>query len=175
MAHLAGDGGLWPSAARARSRSTRRRGRNSSSADGTESIFLADMSGDGLTDLVRIRVGEVCYWPNLGYGRFGAKVTIDGASRFDRAELFDAHRVYLADIDGSGTADIIYFAARRDTPVLQPIGQRRGCAARAEPLPEGRQRVHSDGARPFGQRHGVFGVVVAAERRTRAFRCAIST
>ena len=33
-------------------------------ADSTESIFLADMSGDGLTDLVRIRNGEVCYWPN---------------------------------------------------------------------------------------------------------------
>ena len=46
-------------------------------ADGTESIFLADLSGDGLTDLVRIRNGEVCYWPNLGYGRFGAKVTMD--------------------------------------------------------------------------------------------------
>jgi len=80
-------------------------------SDGTESIFLADMSGDGLTDLVRIRVGEVCYWPNLGYGRFGAKVTMDGLSRFDRAELFDARRVRLADIDGSGTADIVYFAA----------------------------------------------------------------
>jgi RHS repeat-associated protein len=80
-------------------------------ADGTESIFLADMSGDGLTDLVRIRAGEVCYWPNLGYGRFGAKVTMDGVPRFDRQELFDARRVHLADIDGSGTADILYFAA----------------------------------------------------------------
>lgn len=30
-------------------------------ADGTQSIYLADMSGDGLTDLVRIRNGEVCY------------------------------------------------------------------------------------------------------------------
>ena len=48
-------------------------------ADSTESIFMADMSGDGLTDLVRIRNGEVCYWPNLGYGRFGAKVTMDNA------------------------------------------------------------------------------------------------
>ncbi|WP_049785373.1 SpvB/TcaC N-terminal domain-containing protein [Nitrosomonas sp. Is79A3] len=46
-------------------------------ADGTQSIYLADMSGDGLTDLVRIRNGEVCYWPNLGYARFGAKVTKD--------------------------------------------------------------------------------------------------
>ncbi len=43
-------------------------------ADGAQSIYLADLSGDGLTDLARIRNGEVCYWPNLGYGRFGAKV-----------------------------------------------------------------------------------------------------
>jgi RHS repeat-associated protein len=80
-------------------------------ADGTESIFLADMSGDGLTDLVRIRLGEVCYWPNLGYGRFGPKVTMDQSPRFDSADLFDGRRIRLADIDGSGTADIIYFAS----------------------------------------------------------------
>jgi RHS repeat-associated protein len=80
-------------------------------ADGTNSIFLADMSGDGLADLVRIRNGEVCYWPNMGYGRFGAKVTMDQSPRFDRQELFDGRRIQLADIDGSGTADIIYFAS----------------------------------------------------------------
>jgi len=80
-------------------------------ADDTESIFLADMSGDGLTDLVRIRLGEVCYWPNLGYGRFGAKVTMDHSPRFDSQELFDGRRIRLADIDGSGTVDIIYFAS----------------------------------------------------------------
>jgi hypothetical protein len=80
-------------------------------ADGTESIFLADMSGDGLTDMVRVRLGEVCYWPNLGYGRFGAKVTMDQAPRFDRYDLFDGRRIRLADIDGSGTTDIIYFAS----------------------------------------------------------------
>ncbi|HEY2499456.1 MAG TPA: SpvB/TcaC N-terminal domain-containing protein [Candidatus Angelobacter sp.] len=80
-------------------------------ADSTESIFLADMSGDGLTDLVRVRLGEVCYWPNLGYGRFGAKVTMDQAPRFDRYNLFDGRRIRLADIDGSGTADIIYFSS----------------------------------------------------------------
>jgi hypothetical protein len=46
-------------------------------SDGTQSIYLADMCGDGLTAIVRIRNGEVCYWPNLGYGRFGAKVMMD--------------------------------------------------------------------------------------------------
>jgi RHS repeat-associated protein len=77
-------------------------------ADPTQSIFLADMVGDGLSDLVRIRCSEVCYWPNLGYGRFGAKVTMGSAPVFESPDLFDPRRVRLADIDGSGNADIIY-------------------------------------------------------------------
>ena len=80
-------------------------------ADPSRSVFLADMSGDGLTDIVRVRNGEVCYWPNLGYGRFGAKVTMDGAPTFARPDLFDARRLRLADIDGSGTADLVYLGA----------------------------------------------------------------
>ena len=77
-------------------------------ADGTQSIYLADLSGDDLTDLVRIRNGEVCYWPNLGYGRFGAKIIMDQAPWFDHSDQFDQARIRLADIDGSGTIDIIY-------------------------------------------------------------------
>ncbi len=79
-------------------------------ADGTQSIYLADLSGDGLTDLARIRNGEVCYWPNLGYGKFGAKVTMDNSPWFDNPDLFDQRRIRLADIDGSGTTDIIYLS-----------------------------------------------------------------
>jgi len=82
-------------------------------ADGTQSIYLADMSGDGLTDLARIRNGEVCYWPNLGYGRFGAKVTMDNAPCFDFPDQFDQKRIRLADIDGSGTTDLIYLGRDR--------------------------------------------------------------
>ena len=83
-------------------------------ADGIESIYLADMSGDGLADLVRVRNSEVCYWPNLGYGRFGTKVTMDLSSDaehppcFDHPDQFDHKRIRLADIDGTGTTDIIY-------------------------------------------------------------------
>jgi len=77
-------------------------------ADGTQSIYLADMSGDGLTDLVRIRNGEVSYWPNLGYGRFGARVGMDGAPWFDAPDQFDQQRLRLADVDGSGVTDILY-------------------------------------------------------------------
>ena len=80
-------------------------------ADVTQSLFLADMSGDGLTDIVRIRNGEICYWPNLGFGRFGAKITMDHAPVFDAPDLFRAERLRLADIDGSGTVDMIYLHA----------------------------------------------------------------
>ncbi|MGB7816858.1 MAG: SpvB/TcaC N-terminal domain-containing protein [Methylotenera sp.] len=77
-------------------------------ADLTQSIFLADMCGDGLTDIVRIRNGEVCYWPNIGYGHFGKKVTLDNSPLFDHSDMYDPHRIRLADIDGSGPIDIIY-------------------------------------------------------------------
>ncbi len=77
-------------------------------ADGTQSIFLADMSGDGLTDLVHLRNSEVCYWPNQGYCQFGAKISMDNAPNFDHPDQFEHSRLRLADIDGSGTTDLIY-------------------------------------------------------------------
>ena len=77
-------------------------------ADGTQSIYVADMSGDGLSDLVRVRNGEVSYWPNIGYGRFGKKVTLNNVPWFDDADSFDQRRVLLTDTDGSGPTDIIY-------------------------------------------------------------------
>ena len=76
-----------------------------------ESLVLADLSGDGLVDLVRVRCSEVCYWPNLGYGRFGAKITMDASPVLCAPEEFDPRRVLLADIDGSGTSDLIYLAS----------------------------------------------------------------
>jgi RHS repeat-associated protein len=80
-------------------------------SDGIGTVFLADMSGDGLSDIVRVRNGDVCYWPSLGYGRFGAKVTMDHAPRFTYEDEFDPRRVRLADIDGSGTSDLLYIGA----------------------------------------------------------------
>ena len=77
-------------------------------ADGEGAIYLADMTGDGLSDLVRVRNGNASYWPNLGYGKFGAKVSMDNAPWFDSPDRFDQRRVRLADIDGSGTTDLIY-------------------------------------------------------------------
>jgi hypothetical protein len=78
--------------------------------DPEQTINLADMSGDGLADLVRVRSGDICYWSNLGYGRFGAKIQMSNAPRFDRQDQFNQKFIHLAEIDGSGTSDIIYLA-----------------------------------------------------------------
>ena len=91
------------------------------------------MSGDGLSDIVRVRNGEACYWPNPGYGRFGAKVTMDRAPRFDNEERFDPRRIRLADIDGSGTADLLYVGDDGVTAWFNQSGQRLVRAERASP------------------------------------------
>ena len=84
-------------------------------ADLEQTIFLADMSGSGMTDIVRIRNGSVCYWPNLGYGKFGAKISFDHAPVFDAPDAFNPAYIRIADIDGSGTADIIYLGKNKFT------------------------------------------------------------
>ena len=104
-------------------------------ADGTQSIYLANMTGDGLSDIVRIRNGEVCYWPNLGYGRFGAKITMDRAPWFDSADMFDQRRVRLADTDGSGTSDIIYLGPNRVEVFLNEAGNGWSSARPVHPFP----------------------------------------
>jgi RHS repeat-associated protein len=93
-------------------------------ADGTQSIQLADMSGDGLVDIVRVRNGEVCYWPNLGYGKFGAKVTLENSPHFAPRDQFDARRVRFGDVDGSGTTDLLYLGARKTSLYLNESGNR---------------------------------------------------
>ena len=80
-------------------------------SDPEQSIHLADLSGDGLVDIARIKNGQVCYWPNLGYGRFGSKVTMSNSPAFDKEDMFNHEKILLCDVDGSGTTDIIYFNA----------------------------------------------------------------
>ena len=110
-------------------------------ADGTQSIFVADMSGDGLGDIVRIRNGEVCYWPNLGYGKFGTKVTMDNAPWFDPNDIFDQRRIRLADIDGTGVTDIIYLGSDGVRLYFNQSGNGWKRAREADRLPSGGQPI----------------------------------
>ncbi len=79
-------------------------------SDAARRIFLADMSGDGLTDIVKITHQNVTYWPNLGYGRFGEAVVMSNPPLLDSRDRFDPCFVYLADVDGTGTTDLLYIS-----------------------------------------------------------------
>ena len=87
-----------------------------------ESIYTTDMSGDGLSDIVRIRKGEVSYWPNLGYGEFGRRVDMGHAPIFEPDGDFDPARLRLGDIDGSGTTDILYISKHQTRYWLNQSG-----------------------------------------------------
>ncbi|KAI4145966.1 MAG: hypothetical protein L6R39_003627 [Caloplaca ligustica] len=91
-------------------------------SDSLEMIYLADMTGDGLSDIVRIRNHEICYWPNLGWGQFGRKVTMRNAPLFDVSDRFKQERLHLADIDGTGTSDILYVGSEGATFYLNQSG-----------------------------------------------------
>ncbi|WP_146155604.1 FG-GAP repeat domain-containing protein, partial [Enhygromyxa salina] len=84
-------------------------------SDPRMAIQYADMTGDGLVDIVRIRNGEVVYWSNLGYGRFGPMIRMGGLSAFAAGRSFEPGRVRLADVDGSGATDLIYLGDRGAT------------------------------------------------------------
>ena len=74
-------------------------------------VKLADMTGDGLQDIVLVHDGRIDYWANMGYGKFSRRITLKNAPRFGYG--FDPKRLLFADIDGSGTADMIYCEGSR--------------------------------------------------------------
>ena len=74
-------------------------------------VRIADMTGDGTPDLVRVDGRGVTYWPYLGSGIFGEAVTMQAPPvlPFD-TRLEDVH---LVDIDGDGCADVVHVADGR--------------------------------------------------------------
>lgn len=68
-------------------------------------VAFSDMAGSGQQHLVEIKKGSVRYWPNLGHGRFGAPITM---AWWHVSWDFIPANIFLADIDGSGTSDVIF-------------------------------------------------------------------
>ncbi|MWC30544.1 SpvB/TcaC N-terminal domain-containing protein [Paenibacillus sp. MMS18-CY102] len=95
-----------------------------------EWLDFAEMAGTGLKQLVRITNGRVECWPNLGYGSFGEPVALAGAPYFD--EDLDATRLFLADLNGTGLADLIYVHPDRVDLYLNQSGN---CFAEAISIP----------------------------------------
>ncbi|AUX37642.1 MULTISPECIES: SpvB/TcaC N-terminal domain-containing protein [Sorangium] len=105
-------------------------------ADDTQlGFFFADMTGDGLADQVRIQGGRVEYWPNLGHGRFGAPVVMDSPPDFGADAAFDPGRILIADLDGDGSADLLYVGAQEIRAFINAEGNAWVQGARFADLP----------------------------------------
>lgn len=103
-------------------------------ADQEQAIFLADMSGDGLADIVRIRNSEICYWANIGYGRFSAKINMSNAPLFDHPDLFNPQYLHLADVSGTGATDIVYLGKNKFKAFINLSGNAWSDAHEIEPF-----------------------------------------
>ncbi|CAM3456849.1 B component of insecticidal toxin complex (Tc) [Xenorhabdus nematophila ATCC 19061] len=75
--------------------------------DQQELVAFCDMLGSGQMHLVSVRHDRVLCWPNLGNGHFGAPLTLCDTLPFD-AVRFNPRQIYLVDVDGSGTTDLVY-------------------------------------------------------------------
>lgn len=91
-------------------------------AQNTSRLRFADMNGDGLPDLVLLQSRQIKYWPSLGNGRWGAPRVMAGTPEFIVPEPDED--VYLADVDGNGTADLILVGSNEVSIYLNSGGER---------------------------------------------------
>jgi len=66
---------------------------------------------DGLQDIVLVHDGHIEYWPNLGYGNWGKRISMHDSPRYPFG--YDPKRIFVDDIDGDGLADIVYVDDRK--------------------------------------------------------------
>ncbi|WP_082242555.1 SpvB/TcaC N-terminal domain-containing protein, partial [Yersinia pekkanenii] len=103
-------------------------------ASEAELVAFSDPLGSGQQHLLRVRHNSVTCWPNLGHGTFGKPVTLNGFNQ--PAKSFNPQHIWLADIDGSGTVDLIY--ARSDHLLIyRNQSGNRFAAPLKLPLPKG--------------------------------------
>jgi RHS repeat-associated protein len=76
-----------------------------------EHVKLATLAGGELQDIALVHAGSLSYWPNLGHGNWGARVTMPIQPALPAG--YDPGRVLLGDVDGDGYADLVYVEADR--------------------------------------------------------------
>ena len=74
-------------------------------------VRLGDLSGDGMQDILMIHDGLVEYWPNLGHGQWGRRLSMANSPRFRYG--YDPQRILVGDLDGDGLDDLIYIDDRK--------------------------------------------------------------
>ncbi len=69
-------------------------------------VKLADLTGDGLQDMLLVHDGNIEYWPYMGHGNWGKRIHMFNSPRFPNN--YDPKRLLIGDVDGDGLDDIIY-------------------------------------------------------------------
>jgi RHS repeat-associated protein len=83
-------------------------------------VKWADMTGDGLQDIALIHDGLVEYWPSLGRGNWGQRISMRNSPRLPWG--YDPKRVLLGDVNGDGLADFLYVEDGRVTLAVNNCG-----------------------------------------------------
>jgi RHS repeat-associated protein len=76
-------------------------------------VKWADMTGDGLQDIVLVHERLIEYWPALGRGNWGKRIAMRNSPHFPYG--YDPKRILFGDVDGDGAADIVYVEDTRVT------------------------------------------------------------
>lgn len=76
--------------------------------------FMADINGDGLTDLVHITRSTMFFFAGRGTDGFSQAIEIDNFRSIGR-QIFDIRQVRFADLNHDGMADLIYLNGSRVT------------------------------------------------------------
>lgn len=96
-------------------------------------VAFSDVAGSGQQHWMKVSAEGVSFSPNLGNGRFGPVIKLSG---FSPETPFNPERIYLADINGSGTTDLIYADSDKLYLYLNQAGNSYG-EPHIIPLPDG--------------------------------------
>ena len=114
------------------------------SLQSSEDILFSflNIAGDGKSHLVKVTHEGLSWWPNYGYGQFGEEIQMANFPDISYDE-FRTDRVFFADLDQTGTADMIILTADKIQVYLNQSGNSFGDLIELD-LPKGEQYDPTD-------------------------------